>query len=71
MNRYVQPIRPQRRPAGSGGFDGLRASLTGYRGAMVIVDDPDVIAALADPGGYLGTEYLNSAFVDVLARQIN
>ena len=45
--------------------------MTGYRGAMVIVDDPDVIAALADPGGYLGTEYLNSAFVDVLARQIN
>jgi eukaryotic-like serine/threonine-protein kinase len=56
--------------AGSVGFNGLPVQLTGYRGVIVIVDDPNVIAALADPGGYLGTEYLNSTFLDVLAQHI-
>jgi hypothetical protein len=38
-------------------------------GAMGIVDDPPPPWPI--PAAILGTEYLNSAFVDVLARQIN
>ncbi|HZC54310.1 MAG TPA: ABC transporter substrate-binding protein, partial [Mycobacterium sp.] len=56
--------------AGRGRLDGLPVQFTGYRGDMVIVDDPDITAALADPGGYLATEFLNSMFVEALARQM-
>ena len=38
---------------GGGGASGLPSQLNGYRGVMVIVDDPDTIAALAEPGGVL------------------
>jgi hypothetical protein len=37
---------------------------------MIIVDKPDVIAAFADPGGYLAAEYLNANFVPDVARQV-
>jgi hypothetical protein len=29
-----------------------------------------MLAALADPGGYLATKFLNSAFVKALAQEI-
>ncbi|MCT7371953.1 serine/threonine-protein kinase [Mycolicibacterium llatzerense] len=54
------------RAAGNGGAAGLPAPLRAYRGTMVIVDDPSMVAALDDPGGYLGTEYLNQNFVPKL-----
>jgi serine/threonine-protein kinase len=56
--------------AGGGGYNGLPKQLTTYRGAMVIVDDPNVIAAL-DTGGYAATEYLDSTFVPTLAQQVH
>jgi hypothetical protein len=56
--------------AGSGGLDGLPVQFTGYQGAIVFVDDPNITTALAEPGGYLATEFLNSTFADALARQI-
>lgn len=56
--------------AGQGGFGGLPKEFNTYSGAMVIADDPNVIAALADPGGYLATGYLNSSLVPAIARQV-
>ncbi len=56
--------------AGGGGYNGLPQPLTLYRGAMVIVDDPNVIAALA-ADSYLATEYLNSNFVSGLTAQVH
>lgn len=56
--------------AGGGGYNGLPQDLTIYRGAMVIADDPNVIAAL-NTGGYAGNEYLNSNFVGALAQQVH
>ncbi|WP_102145619.1 serine/threonine-protein kinase [Mycobacterium hubeiense] len=56
--------------AGWGGYDGLPKQLTAYTGAMVIVDQPDVIAALGQPGGYLAARYLDDNFVAALARDI-
>jgi eukaryotic-like serine/threonine-protein kinase len=55
--------------AGGGGFAGLPQPFDYYKGVMIIVDKPDVIAAFADPGGYLATEYLNANFVPDVARQ--
>jgi serine/threonine-protein kinase len=37
---------------------------------MVLVDDPNILAALADPGGYLASQFLNTAFVNQLAQEI-
>jgi eukaryotic-like serine/threonine-protein kinase len=56
--------------AKGGGYAGLPEMFRRYGGTMVIVDDPSVLAALADPGGYLATQYLNSAFVKLLAGDI-
>lgn len=53
--------------AGNGGAAGLPAPLRAYRGTMVIVDDPSMVAAFDDPGGYLSTEFLNQSFVPKLA----
>jgi eukaryotic-like serine/threonine-protein kinase len=58
------------RAAGQGGFAGLPTEFTAYEGIMIIADDANVIAALADPGGYLATGYLNSNFAPTIARQI-
>ena len=58
------------RKAGGGGYGGLPSGFATYGGSMVIVDDADVLAALADPGGYLATQYLDSVFVAELAKQI-
>jgi serine/threonine-protein kinase len=52
--------------AGNGGAAGLPYQLSSYRGVMIIVDDPNTIAALADPGGYLATEYLDTNFVPLM-----
>lgn len=52
--------------AGNGGAAGLPYQLSTYRGSMIIVDDPNIIAALADPGGYLATEYLDAKFVPLM-----
>jgi ABC-type Fe3+-hydroxamate transport system substrate-binding protein len=57
--------------AGWGGFDGLPRQFSTYSGAMIIVDQPDVVTALAEPGGYLATRYLDDNFVAVLARDVN
>lgn len=56
--------------AGGGGYNGLPQPLTLYRGAMVIVDDPNLIAAL-NASSYPATEYLNSNFVTALAAQVH
>jgi serine/threonine-protein kinase len=56
--------------AGGGGAAGLPAELRGYRGVMVIVDDPDTVAALAEPGGPLATQFLDSNWVPKLASSI-
>ena len=54
--------------AGHGGAAGRPRQLATYRGSIIIVDDPNIIAALADPGGYLATEYLDSNFVPMMAN---
>ncbi|MGA8543658.1 MAG: ABC transporter substrate-binding protein, partial [Mycobacterium sp.] len=56
--------------AGGGGYNGLPQPLTLYRGAMVIVDDPNVIAAL-NAESYSATEYLNSNFASALTAQVH
>jgi serine/threonine-protein kinase len=56
--------------AGAGGYGGLPVGFGAYTGAMVIADSADLLAALAEPGGYLATEYLNSTFVPIVARQV-
>ncbi|MBX7451900.1 protein kinase [Mycolicibacterium sp. 3033] len=56
--------------AGNGGFAGLPRSFSTYQGTAVIVDDPNAIAALQDPGGYLAIDYLNETVVPQLAKLI-
>jgi serine/threonine-protein kinase len=56
--------------AGQGGFGGLPQEFSAYEGIEIIIDDANVIAALADPGGYLATGYLNSNFAPAIARQV-
>lgn len=56
--------------AGGGGFGGLPNEFKSYLGTMVIVDNPDTVAALAEPGGVLATDFLNGNLVPDLARQI-
>lgn len=58
------------RSASGGGFAGLPAPFLGYQGKMVIVDDPDTIAALTGPGGYLANQHLGDVLVPELARQL-
>ena len=52
--------------AGGGGQAGLPLALTANPG-LVVVDDPDTVAALADPGGFLATEFLNGHLIPILA----
>lgn len=56
--------------AGQGGYGGLPRPFASYKGAMVIVDAPDALSALANPGGALATKYLNSHLVPVLSRSL-
>lgn len=56
--------------AGQGGYGGLPPQLSTYQGISVIVDDPNTIAALQDPGGYLANRYLNSTLVPQLNQLI-
>lgn len=56
--------------AGGGGAAGLPVELSAFRGAMVIVDDPDTIAALENPGGVLATQFLDNSFVPQLVDQL-
>jgi len=56
--------------AGGGGFDGLPRPFAGYQGTMVVVDDPNMVAALTGPGGYLASQYLDANFAPALAREV-
>lgn len=56
--------------AGQGGYGGLPSQLNTYQGVAVIVDDPNSIAALQDPGGYLANRYLNGTLVPQLNQLI-
>jgi eukaryotic-like serine/threonine-protein kinase len=56
--------------AGGGGASGLPSQLASYRGVMVIVDDPDTVAAFAEPGGVLAYQFLDSNFVPALASEM-
>lgn len=56
--------------AGSGSYNGLPTQLTTYKGATVIVDSADVIAALTT-GGYAASGYLNTTFVKDLAQMVH
>ncbi|WP_431236070.1 serine/threonine-protein kinase (plasmid) [Mycolicibacterium psychrotolerans] len=56
--------------AGQGSYNGLPQPFVEYRGATIIVDDPNTIAALTS-GGYAATEFLNGELVDALGRQIH
>ncbi|CAN5470176.1 hypothetical protein BH09ACT8_BH09ACT8_55510 [soil metagenome] len=53
--------------AGKGGLSGLPKQLSVYPGRIMAVDDPDTIAAFADPGGYLAVKHLDDHFVTALA----
>jgi len=52
--------------AGGGGQAGLPGALTANPG-LIVVDDPATVAAMADPGGYLAVQYLDSRLVPELA----
>ncbi|MBY0285536.1 MAG: protein kinase [Mycobacteriaceae bacterium] len=53
--------------AGKGGLSGLPRQLSVFSGRIMAVDDPDTIAAFADPGGYLAVKHLDDHFVAALA----
>jgi serine/threonine-protein kinase len=55
--------------AGGGSYNGLPQAFSRYRGITVIVDDADTVAALST-AGHAATNYLNTALVNQLARQI-
>lgn len=55
--------------AGGGSYNGLPQAFSTYRGITIIVDDPATVSALK-VAGYAATNYLNTALVDQLARQI-
>ncbi|WP_299557215.1 serine/threonine-protein kinase [uncultured Mycolicibacterium sp.] len=58
------------RLAGQGGFGGLPRQLLAYQGIGIVVDDPDTLAALADPGGYLADRYLAAELVPKLGAAV-
>jgi len=58
------------RAAGGGGYNGLPAPFTEYRGATIIVDDPGAVTAL-DTGGAAATGFLDSQLVDLIAEQVH
>ncbi|MGH3642879.1 MAG: serine/threonine-protein kinase [Mycobacterium sp.] len=53
--------------AGNGGLNGLPRQFSAYQGRIVVVDDADTVAALADPGGFLAVKHLDDHFVADLA----
>jgi len=63
-------VRTDRAAAGGGNYNGLPRPFTEYKGATVIVDDPDVITAL-DTGGAAATELLDSALVDAISEMVH
>jgi ABC-type Fe3+-hydroxamate transport system substrate-binding protein len=70
LNTDVIVVVRTDKAAGGGGYNGLPQPLTLYRGALVIVDDVNLIAAL-NTDSYPGIEYLNSNFVTALAGQVH
>ena len=64
-------MRTDRAAAGGANCNGLTRPLTGYayKGATVIIDDPDVITALAT-GGAAATELLDTALVDAISEMV-
>lgn len=56
--------------AGGGGFMGLPKQLAAYHGTLVVVDDPNTLAALEDPGGALATQFLNDNLAPELAAAL-
>ena len=55
--------------AGSGGFAGLPPELQYTRGQLVVVDNPDTVAALLTAGP-AAARFLDSQFIPQLAQQI-
>ena len=55
--------------AKNGGFGGLPSSLSSLSGTSVIIDQPDTVSALTSAGP-AAIDYLNTALVDVLAKQV-
>lgn len=55
--------------AGAGGFGGLPQALTALPGTVVIVDQPDTVAAL-QTAGPAATRYLNTTLVPAVAAQL-
>ncbi|WP_100514303.1 serine/threonine-protein kinase [Mycobacteroides abscessus] len=55
--------------AGKGSYEGLPSGFPLFQGPIIIVDTPDLIAAI-NPGGYSASEYLDTALVTALAQQI-
>lgn len=53
--------------AGRGGFAGLPKPFATYAGRMVIVDEPNAVAAFDDPGGYLAIKFLDDNLVSRLS----
>jgi hypothetical protein len=49
---------------------GLPAPSSAYTGALIVAAKPDVLAALAEPGGYLATQFLYQNFVSTMTAQI-
>jgi len=58
------------RGAGRGNYNGLPRPFTEYKGATVIVDDPDVIAALT-AGGAAATGLLDTKLIDAVAEMVH
>lgn len=56
--------------AGDGGYADLPASVSAFGGTIVIVDNPDIIAAL-DTGGPSAINYLNETMVPEMAKVVN
>ncbi|MCV7172699.1 protein kinase [Mycobacterium manitobense] len=56
--------------AGGGGYNGLPNEVKAFAGTMIIVDDANTVAALAEPGGYLATEYLDATLVPLIAKRL-
>ena len=58
------------RGAGGGGYNGLPAPFAEYRGATIIVDDPEAVTAL-NTGGAAATGFLDGHLVDLIAEQVH
>jgi ABC-type Fe3+-hydroxamate transport system substrate-binding protein len=58
------------RAAGDGNYNGLPDAFSAYRGATIIVDDPEAVTAL-DTGGPAATAFLDRYLVDLIAEQVH